>query len=155
MYRRLFLSAMMAAVMGLAAGARPAAAFDEINKTFFGGVAIDGYDPSAYHTAGKPTKGSSDHVVNWKGAKWKFATKADADKFRADPARYAPAYGGHCANAMSMGDRVDADPKVWMIIGKRLFLFYADSGRKTWQSGDKQALIAKADANWAKMLKGK
>lgn len=155
MRRHLFMSGLFAFLVGLALVSTPqrASAFDEINKTFFGGVAIDGYDTSAYHRAGKPMKGQSAHSVKWKGATWKFATKADAEKFRANPTRYAPAYGGHCANGMSLGEKVDGDPKIWMIIGEKLYLFYAERGRKRWQNGDKKALIAAANANWAKLLK--
>ena len=39
----------------------PAGALSPINKTIFGGVAIDGWDPVAYFLAGKPGEGGREH----------------------------------------------------------------------------------------------
>lgn len=146
---------MMAAALAAALGAAgPAQAFDEIVKSFFGGVAIDGYDATAYWREAAAREGTDAHEVTWKDAVWRFARAADAAAFEADPARFAPAYGGRCANAMSLGKDVDGDPEVWLIERDRLFLFYARSGRARWVEGDLAALIAQADQNWAALQAG-
>lgn len=69
-------------------------AIDKVNKTTFG-VAIQGYDPVAYHTENRAVKGKSDFSYNWNDAVWYFVTAANRDLFAADPDRYAPQYGGY------------------------------------------------------------
>ena len=66
----------------------------EINATW-GEVAIKGYDPVAYFTEGKPLKGDKQFETEWKGAKWRFANERHLALFKADPAAYAPQYGGY------------------------------------------------------------
>lgn len=67
-------------------------AVDEVFVTDDG--AIRGYDAVAYHLDGKPVRGSSEFTHEWNGATWRFASAAHRDLFAADPARYAPRYGG-------------------------------------------------------------
>jgi len=76
-------------------------------------------------------------VVDYLGAKWRFASKENADLFRANPDKYKPAYNGHCANALSLGKGLlKTNGKVWEIFGDELFLFYAERGRKRWLAVD-------------------
>ena len=39
----------------------------------------------------------------YNGATWRFASAANKAAFDAEPARYAPQYGGYCAWAVSEG----------------------------------------------------
>lgn len=78
----------------IATWADQASAFEEVNKDFFG-VAIKGYDPVAYFTAGEAVKGKKKFSHTWNEAKWYFATAANRDLFASDPERYAPQYGGY------------------------------------------------------------
>ena len=50
-------------------------------------AAINGYDPVAYFTEGKPLKGRSDFSVQYKGATWLFVNKTNADLFKATPGK--------------------------------------------------------------------
>lgn len=63
--------------------------------------AIDGYDPVAYFTLGQPTRGAADITHEWNGATWHFANAQHRDAFVAAPEKYAPAFGGYCAKAVS------------------------------------------------------
>jgi len=126
----------------------PAIASDRIAKV--NGTAIKGYDTTAYFRLGSPQKGSTSTVVDWKGAKWRFATAADAELFRANPEGYSPQFGGFCTRAMSKGIVVKGDPEVWRIHGKRLYLFARPVGRDYFDKGE-DAMIAKAQANWDKL----
>ena len=67
---------------------------DPVNTNFWG-VAIKGYDPVAYFTDEKPTKGIKDFEYQWQGAKWRFASSRNLELFKADPDKYAPQYGGY------------------------------------------------------------
>lgn len=116
------------------------------------GVAIKGYDTVAYHTQGQPVKGSGDHTHAWNGATWQFASAANLEKFKANPEKYAPKYGGYCAYAVSKGATANIDPNAWKLVEGALYLNYNASIQKKW-SKDIPGYIAKADANWPGVLK--
>jgi YHS domain-containing protein len=112
-----------------------------------GGGAIAGYDPVAYFTDGKPIKGAKNHSAEWKGATWHFASADNKAKFEADPAKYAPQYGGFCAWAVSQGYTAKIDPVAWHIEDGKLYLNYNKSVQKRW-TGDIPGNISKGDTNW-------
>lgn len=122
----------------------------EPRNTTWTGLAVDGYDAVAYFTTGTPTKGSSDITTSWGGATWRFATDANRTAFLADPAHYAPQYGGYCAWAVSQGYTADADPEAWKIVEGKLYLNYSKKVQATWEQ-DIPGNINKADANWPKV----
>src|SRR5262249_35166692 len=66
------------------------------------GIAIEGYDPVAYFTDNKPVKGNPKLQSEYEGAKYFFASAEHKTAFDADPAKYAPAYGGYCGYAASI-----------------------------------------------------
>lgn len=121
-------------------------------NTTFTGVAIKGYDPVAYFTAGRPAKGNSDFSYEWNGAEWRFASAANRDLFKADPVRYAPQYGGYCAWAVSRGYTAGIDPEAWKIVNNRLYLNYSVKVQAQWAE-DIPGNIAKAEENWPRILK--
>lgn len=142
---------LMAAAMSVAA-ALPAQAFDAINKSTFTGLAVDGYDSTAYFTDARHEEGSSDHTFEWKGATWRFASKTDRDLFAAAPGSYAPQYGGYCSNQMSLGNLSDIDPGVWLIHDGKLYLFGHDAGRIRWETTGVADRIKDADRHWQAYL---
>lgn len=111
------------------------------------GVAIRGTDPVAYFREGRPVPGRAEFSHTWQGVTWRFATAANRDAFAADPERYAPAYGGHCAWAVAQGYTAPIDPAAWRIVDGRLFLNYDRSIQRRWER-DIPGFIARADANW-------
>lgn len=131
-----------------------AQAAEPVSTGFFGNTAIGGQDTVSYHApeargAHKALAGDQRHEVSYLGATWRFASRASADRFAADPAQYVPQYNGHCANAMASGEGLIAtDGKVWEFFGDRLYLFFAERGRQRWLAGDWQAYRASADAAW-------
>ena len=58
------------------------------------GVAIQGYDPVAYFTEGKPMRGTPEHAFKWNEATWYFVSNKHRDMFAASPEKYAPNHGG-------------------------------------------------------------
>ena len=70
---------------------------------FVDGAALSDYDAVAYQDESAAVRGEPTITTDWNGATWRFATPAHLAQFRADPPRYAPAYDGHCAHAMSEG----------------------------------------------------
>jgi hypothetical protein len=86
-------------------------------------LAIQGYDPVAYFTLGRPTPGSPDIEHEWDGYRWRFANETHRNMFQSDPGRYTPQFGNWCAMALSLGLLVRSDPQQWMIHDSRLYLF--------------------------------
>lgn len=111
------------------------------------GIALKGYDTTAYFKTDKSAKGSGANTVAWKGATWRFASKVDADLFRADPDAYAPKFGGYCTRAMSLGKVVLSDPEVSRIHNGNLHVFYAPRVGVAFDHGP-DAMIKRAQAHW-------
>lgn len=128
---------------------------EPVSKSAFRGVAIGGHDTVEYHRLSTEPhaaaiQGRKSFMVKWKGAKWRFLSKASADAFSANPEKYSPAYNGFCANALSLGKGLlKTDGTHWEIIGNQLFLFYAASGRDRWvAANDPSPFIASANEAW-------
>ncbi|MEO1533113.1 MAG: YHS domain-containing (seleno)protein [Pseudomonadota bacterium] len=111
------------------------------------GVAIRGADPVAFFTEGKAVEGFSRHKLEWQGATWQFASAANRERFAADPAAYAPQYGGWCAWAMTRSDLAPTDPTAWLISDGKLYLNY-NAGTERRFKRDVPGNIAKANAAW-------
>lgn len=115
------------------------------------GHAIRGYDPVAYFTEGKPVSGSSSYEVEHDGATWRFASVENKAKFEADPAAFAPQYGGYCAWAVSQGYTAPIDPEAWSIVEGKLYLNYNADVQQRWEA-DIPGHIASANSNWPAVL---
>jgi YHS domain-containing protein len=111
------------------------------------GVALRGHDPVAYFSENKPVKGLAEHKAEHQGSTFYFASKANRDAFVADPARYAPQYGGFCAFGMASGYKAATDPAAFSIVEGKLYLNYNRDVQKQW-SADKPGFVAKADRSW-------
>ncbi len=75
------------------------------------GVALRGYDPVSYRAGAHPVMGSGAFTAAYQGATYHFASAANRDAFKTDPAHYAPAHGGSCAMGVAMGRKLDGDPR--------------------------------------------
>lgn len=111
------------------------------------GRAVNGYDVVAYFSQSMPVMGLETITTESNGASWWFASEADRALFLADPARYAPAYDGHCAWALADGRKVRSDPLAWQIVDGRLYLNFSPDIHRRWQ-GDIEGNLARSEANW-------
>ncbi len=80
------------------------------------GVATGGCDSVAFHSDAKPTPGSPPFTAQYQGVTWQFASAAHRDLFAADPAKYAPAYGGWCSAGASKGKKVPTKPEYRAVV---------------------------------------
>ncbi len=117
--------------------------------------AIDSYDPVAYFD-GKATKGDKKISLRYLGISYAFANSENLNKFKSNPTKYEPQYGGWCAYAMgSNGEKVAVDPETFKIVGGKLYLFYHSWSNNTltkWNK-DEQNLKNAADKNWIRFIK--
>jgi hypothetical protein len=110
-------------------------------------IAIKGYDPVAYFTIGKPTKGDPRFEASWQEARWLFATAEHRNMFIADPDRYAPRYGGHCTVGLARGYLTTVDPEAWRIVDGKLYLTLTRKAQDIFAE-DIPGTIEKAERNW-------
>ena len=110
-------------------------------------LAIDGYDTVAYFTEMKPVKGSPEFRADFQGSTFQFTSAAHRDTFAANPAKYAPQYGGFCAYGVAKGNKAAIDPAAFTVVGDKLYLNYSEAVRSRWLS-DIPGYVEKADANW-------
>ena len=119
----------------------------DANLTFHG-IAIQGYDPVAYFTDGKPVAGHPAITASHDGAIYQFASEAHKAAFEADPLRYAPQYGGYCAYAAAQGAKAPIEPEQFTVVEGKLYLNFNADVRQRWNQ-DRASYIRKADAYWA------
>jgi YHS domain-containing protein len=131
---------------------------DAIRKQHFNvkkNVAMDGYDPVSYFD-GKPLEGKPEVKLNYKNVIYQFASQANLAKFKLNPEKYEPAYGGWCAYAMGeSGEKVKIDPETFTILEGKVYLFYNFWGNNTledWKKNEKK-LKDTADLNWKKIVR--
>ena len=138
----------------MAAAALPSVAHAKTDAVYtgtFSNVALDGYVSVGYFTQGRPVLGNAQFKTVYKGAEFRFASAANLAKFKANPAAYAPQYGGYCAWAVSQGYTASGDPKVWKIVGGKLYVNYNREIGNKWEKNI-PGFIASANKNWPKIL---
>ena len=111
------------------------------------GMGVKGYDPVSYFAVGHPTPGADLYTYQWKGVTYRFASAEDREKFKANPEKYLPQYGGYCAYAMSIDRIADIDPVRWAIVNNKLYLNNNYLSFHLW-SLDKNGNISSADHYW-------
>lgn len=123
-------------------------AAESIYTDFFSDKAVSGYDTVAYFTEDKAAKGKPEFKVEYLGADWYFKSAKNKALFEADPDKYRPQYGGHCAWAVGANNaKAKGDPKIWRIVDDKLYLNYNANVQKKWLQ-DVPGFIERADKNW-------
>ena len=84
-------------------------------------LGLKGYDPVAYFTLSTPTPGVAQYEYVYDGSRYRFANARHLAMFKANPEKYAPQFGGLCANNMSNCVRRESDPAIWIIANDRLW----------------------------------
>ncbi|MEQ9329863.1 YHS domain-containing (seleno)protein [Thalassobaculum sp.] len=156
MFRRLIMASALSLMAISAAPITASAGQQYVDES---GFAVSGYDPVAFfemQQAPVGTKqphavpGRADITAEYNGAKWAFATEANRKAFLADPAKYAPAYDGHCAYGIAQGGKVPGNPNLWRIVDGRLYLNITPTVVGFWES-DIPGNLDKSKVNWGKL----
>ena len=111
------------------------------------GVALEGYDPVAYFTDGKPVKGSPQFTASYQSATYQFASAEQEQLFEKSPAKYEPQFGGFCGYAASIDKLAPVEVEYFEVLHDRLILQH---NKKAWDLWDKdiEGNLKKADATW-------
>lgn len=125
----------------------------KIDYNLDNGYIADGYDVVAYFS-NQALEGKVTYSARYNGAKYKFANSVNFEKFKSNPSKYAPQYGGWCAYAMgAKNKKVSIDAETFEIRAGKLYLFYNSWGNNTlesWLEENPTSLKKKADINWQK-----
>ncbi len=139
MQRRFFIASIATALLAENLMAKPYFLREE--------AAANGYDVVAYFSENKPVKGDPKHRAEWDDAVWYFSSAENLALFEADPAAYAPQYGGWCAFAMSKDAQATTVPEAFTVVDGKLYLNYSLDVREIW-SPNKEKNIELADGFW-------
>ena len=94
-----------------------------------GDLMLNGNDAVAYFAAGKALAGRKDIKTGHGGVTYRFASEESRRQFITSPERYAPQFGGFCAQSMAYAVPVQADATTFKIIDGKLYLFASPRAR--------------------------
>jgi YHS domain-containing protein len=160
---RWLIAAVTVAVAGVTVASAQPAATDtgprSVTKYQLGKqqLGAQGYDVVAYFPEGdtkgegRAVKGDKKHELVHRGVRYRFSSAANLERFRKNPTRYEPAYGGWCAYAAAHEGYTKPDPKNFVVQNDRLMLFYKSvftDTKKSWNKEGPSRLEPRADAFW-------
>jgi YHS domain-containing protein len=146
----LLIALWLSSGLVLSPAANAAALVDAIVTDPLTGVALEGYDPVSYFTEPEPVQGLADYEYQWGGVPWYFASAANRDVFMRNPEIYAPQFGGHCATSLSRGYLSDGKPRLYTIVGMKLYLFYSVANREAFFKSE-DISVRDANGGWARL----
>lgn len=115
------------------------------------GAIVKGYDVVSYFD-GTPLKGDKNIETKHDGTVFRFANSENLEKFKSNPTKYIPQYGGWCAYAVGAANKkYSVDPETFEIRDGKLYLFYNSLGVNTlkkWKEEGANKLKEQADKNW-------
>ena len=124
---------------------------DPIYTSFLSNEAVGGFDVVTYFESDGPQEGKDKYSYDYLGAEWLFVSQENLEKFKQNPEKYAPQYGGYCAYAAALGSTAKGEPDQWHIHENKLYLNYDANIKDRWVR-DKENYIVQGDANWPKIL---
>jgi hypothetical protein len=137
------------ALLGLGMAGPPARASttERVVVDRYTGLALGGFDPVAYFTDAHPALGRPRFEVFEAGAFWRFRNEGNRAFFLAHPEIYGPQFGGYDPTGVARGVAVAGDPRFWLILGRRLFLFGAAESRDAF-AADPASALRQARQRW-------
>ena len=90
-------------------------------------VVLDGQDVVAYALQDRALRGTAEFSTDYQGATFHFSSQENLDAFRADPAKYAPKFGGFCAFGLATQNaKVPVNTETFKFYNGELLLFFND-----------------------------
>ncbi|MFZ3374068.1 MAG: YHS domain-containing (seleno)protein [Chthoniobacterales bacterium] len=111
------------------------------------GLGIQGYDPVAFFTDGKPVLGKEEFHVTYRGVIYRFASAEHQAIFEKAPAKYEPQFGGYCAYGVAQGHLAPGKVEAFQIVNGQLLMQY-DSRTRDEFNKNQQANLHAAQSKW-------
>lgn len=114
-----------------------------------GALGMKGYDPVSYWPEGgsEAMAGDSSITLNYEGVTYRFTSTENRELFLNEPEKYESTYGGWCAWGMANGSKIEINPEIYTIAGKRIHFFIARRAKRNFDR-DIPKYEQKADVNW-------
>lgn len=110
-------------------------------------VILAGHDAVAYFTENKAVEGSAKFTASYNDAIYRFSSAKHRDMFKANPAKFAPQYGGFCAYGMTFGKKFEIDGKAFQVVDGKLFVNKNLSVYQEWKK-EIPVNISQANQEW-------
>lgn len=119
-------------------------------------IFLNEYDPVSYIISNRATKGEKKFSARYKGVEIYFSSQSNKVAFLNHPNKYLPAYGGWCAYALTLGQKlVRVNPKSFKIIMGKTYLYYdfwfIDTLKKWNDKNDDLSQVSLANKNWEEL----
>jgi len=111
-------------------------------------LALHGYDAVSYFTDSKATKGNKKYTASYKSAIYQFSSEDNRNKFKMNPEKFAPQFGGFCAMGVALNKKLETDPTAWKIVEGKLYLNLNKAVQKKWLS-DVPGHLTSANRIWS------
>jgi hypothetical protein len=146
------LLAVLAALAGFPSGAE-AQTTERVIVNRYTGLAIEGYDPVAYFVDARAELGRQDFEASQAGAVWRFRNEGNRASFIAHPEIYGPQFGGYDPIDVARGVPYAGNPRLWLVVKQRLFLFGREQHRDAF-AADPGPILQAAQARWPALEQG-
>jgi YHS domain-containing protein len=93
---------------------------------------LKGYDPVSYFKGPAPVAGKPEFTATHEYGTYYFASAAHRDEFRAAPDKFAPQYGGFCANGLVYAVKIGGEPTSYRIVDGKVYIFGESGSRNLW-----------------------
>lgn len=119
----------------------------------YSGLAIEGFDPVAYFTDQLATQGLPDFEAAESGAVWRFRNEGNRASFVSHPEVYGPQFGGYDPVDVGRGVSYAGNPRIWLIVDQRLYLFGREESRNAFAANPAR-FLREATGRWPALEEG-
>lgn len=108
------------------------------------------FDPVAIFTDSKAVPGIKTITAKKGEITYWFSSQDNSRLFKNNPQKFEPTYGGWCARAMVVGEKVAINPSIFTVVGNRSF-FFVNQRAKRYFDRMLEVNIEKADKEWERI----
>jgi hypothetical protein len=130
-----------------------AATTERVIANRYSGLAIEGFDPVAYFVDASPMVGLPEFEAAASGVVWRFRNEGNRASFVAHPEIYGPQFGGYDPCDVARGVTFAGNPRFWLVLRERLYLFGREENRDAFAANPERFLRG-ASARWPALEQG-
>jgi YHS domain-containing protein len=93
---------------------------------------LKGYDPVSYFKGAAPQVGKPEFTATHEYGTYYFASAQSRDEFKQAPDKFAPQYGGFCANGIVYAIKLGGEPLSYRVVDNKLYIFGEHGSRNIW-----------------------